>query len=148
MAVEGSTVIDFSPDGYLATAKAMAVAARRWFPERFAALEKTATSQQGAELENPIEKAVRIFSQPPIPDDWRQAFEEIKNETFCTKVSCTAIISTTTGTTRHHASSGPRPMPMASWRRVSTGRSAGQAGYTSNGQTIRCFCGNRNWTRC
>ena len=81
MAVEGSTVIDFSPDGYLATAKAMAVAARRWFPERFAALEKTATSQQGAELENPIEKAVRIFSQPPIPDDWRQAFEEIKNET-------------------------------------------------------------------
>ena len=59
MAVEGSTVIDFCPDGYLATAKAMAVAARRWFPERFAALEKTATS---AELESPIEKAVRIFS--------------------------------------------------------------------------------------
>ena len=74
-------MIDFCPDGYLATAKAMAVAARRWFPERFAALEKTATSLQGAELESPIEKAVRIFSQPPIPDDWRQAFEEIKNET-------------------------------------------------------------------
>ena len=71
-------MIDFCPDGYLATAKAMAVAAQRWFPERFAALEKTATS---AELESPIEKAVRIFSQPPIPDDWRQAFEEIKNET-------------------------------------------------------------------
>ena len=34
-----------------------------------------------AELESRIEKAVRIFSQPPIPDDWRQAFEEIKNET-------------------------------------------------------------------
>jgi hypothetical protein len=74
-------VIDFCPDGCLATAKAMAVAARRWFPERIAALEKTATSQQGAELESPVEKAVRIFSQPPMPDDWRQAFEEIKNET-------------------------------------------------------------------
>ena len=74
-------MIDFCPDGYLATAKAMAVAARRWFPERFAALEKTATSLQGAELESPIEKAARVFSQPPIPDDWRQAFEEIKNET-------------------------------------------------------------------
>ena len=72
-------MIDFCPDGYLATAKAMAVAAQRWFPERFAALEKTATS---AELESRIEKAVRIFSQPPIPDDWRQAFEEIKNETL------------------------------------------------------------------
>ena len=31
--------------------------------------------------ESPIEKAARVFSQPPIPDDWRQAFEEIKNET-------------------------------------------------------------------
>jgi hypothetical protein len=77
----GFTVIDFCPDGCLPTVKAIAAAARRWFAERFTTLEKTATSQQGAELESPIEKAVRVFSQPPIPDDWRQAFEEIKNET-------------------------------------------------------------------
>jgi len=74
-------VIDFGPDGYLATVKAIAAAARRWFADRFATLENAAVSQQGRELESPIEKAVRIFSQPPIPDDLRKAFEEIKNET-------------------------------------------------------------------
>lgn len=72
-------MIDFCPDGYLATAQAITDAARCWFPERFAAPEKTATSQQEVELEGPIERAVRIFSQPLIPDDWRQAFEATVN---------------------------------------------------------------------
>ena len=74
-------MIDFCPDGYLPILKAVATAARYWFAERFSKLENSTPSQQGTELESPIEKAVRIFSQPPIPDDWRQAFEEIKGET-------------------------------------------------------------------
>jgi hypothetical protein len=73
-------VIDFCPDGYLPILKAIATAARYWFAERFSKLENSTPSQQGTELESPIEKAVRIFSQPPIPDDWPQAFE-IKGET-------------------------------------------------------------------
>jgi len=71
----------FCPDGYITTVKAIAAAARRWFADWFTALEKATTLQPGTELESPIEKAVRIFSQPPIPDDWRQAFEEIKTKT-------------------------------------------------------------------
>ena len=74
-------MVDFCPDGYLRLSAAIATAARRWFAERLTTLEKTTTSQQGAELETPIEKAVRIFSQPLIPDGWRQALEEIMNET-------------------------------------------------------------------
>jgi hypothetical protein len=78
---KGFAVIDFCPDGYLSIQKAIVVAARCWFAERFMTLEKATTFEQEAELESSIEKAVRIFSQPPIPDGWRQASEEIKNET-------------------------------------------------------------------
>ena len=74
-------MVDFCPDGYLPLSAAIATAARRWFAERLTAFEKTATSQQGAKLETPIEKVVRIFSQPLIPDGWRQALEEIMKET-------------------------------------------------------------------
>ena len=79
--LEAPSVIDFCPDGYLPLLKAIATAARYWFAERFTKLENATPSQHGTELESPIEKAVRIFSEPPIPDDWRQAFDEIKNET-------------------------------------------------------------------
>ena len=110
--------------------------------------------RQETDLESPIEKVVRIFSQPLIPDDWRQALNEIMEETvhrlrsFCMKASCTATISRTMGATGYRANSGRRPKPMAVWSPVSIGRSAGQAGYRSNGQTIRCSYCNRNWTLC
>ena len=81
-------MVDFCPDGYLRLSAAIATAARRWFAERLTALEKTATSQQGAKLETPIEKAVRIFSQPLIPDGWRQALEETMKETVHRLEAC------------------------------------------------------------
>jgi hypothetical protein len=74
-------VIDFCPDGYLPALKVVAAAAQRWFAERFTQLENATVSQQETDSESSIEKAVRIFSQTPIPDDWRQVLEEIKNET-------------------------------------------------------------------
>jgi hypothetical protein len=74
-------VIDFCPDGYLPAPKGIAAAAQRWFGDRFSSLENATTLQKKVALETPIEKAVRIFPQPLIPDDWRQALEEIMNET-------------------------------------------------------------------
>jgi hypothetical protein len=74
-------VIDFCPDGYLPALKVIAAAAQRWFGQRFSSLENATTSHQEMALESHIERPVRIFSQPPIPDGCRQAFEEIKNET-------------------------------------------------------------------
>ncbi len=73
--------MDFCPDGYLPAPKGIAAAAQCWFAERFSSLENATTSQQEVASETPIEKAVRIFSQPLIPDDWRQALEEIMNGT-------------------------------------------------------------------
>ena len=145
-------MIDFCPDGYLPALKVVAAAAQRWFAERFTQLENATVSQQETDSESSIEKAVRIFSQPPIPDDWRQALEEIKNETvhrlriFCMKVSCTATISTRMDATRFRANSGLRPKPMASWSAVSIGHSAGQADCMSSAQIMRCSYCNRNWT--
>ncbi len=65
-------MIDFCPDGYVPVLEAIATAARHWFAEQFTPPEIAAASQQGTKLENPIEEAVRIFSQPPVPDTWQR----------------------------------------------------------------------------
>ena len=67
---------DFCPDGYLPTRDAVVRAAQRWFPDKFAALEPTATQQTQTEPENDLVAVVRILSQPPIPDALRQVFEK------------------------------------------------------------------------
>ena len=68
---------DFCPDGYLPTRDAVVRAAQSWFPDKFAALEPTAAPEKQTEPKNGLEAAVRIFSQPSIPDAWRHAFEEV-----------------------------------------------------------------------
>jgi hypothetical protein len=68
---------DFCPDGYLPTQDAVVRAVQSWFPDKIAALEPTAAQTQTAP-KNDLQAAVRIFSQPPIPDAWRHVFEEVR----------------------------------------------------------------------
>ena len=72
---------DFCPDGYLPTQEAVLRAAQSWFPDKIAALEPAAAPQTQTEPKNDLEAAVRIFSQPHVPDAWQQAFEEIASQT-------------------------------------------------------------------
>ncbi len=74
-------MIDFCPDGYVPMLKAIATAAQHWFAQQFTALEDAKPSQEEMKPESPIEKAVRIFSEPPVPHEWRQPFEEIAIQT-------------------------------------------------------------------
>jgi hypothetical protein len=69
---------DFRPDGYLPTQDAVVRAAQHWFADKFAALEPVAASETQTEQRNDLEAAVRVLSQPPIPDGWRHVFEEIR----------------------------------------------------------------------
>jgi hypothetical protein len=69
---------DFCPDGYLPTRDSVLRAAQSWFPDKIAALEPAAAGQTQTEPKNDLEAAVRIFSQPSIPDEWRNIFEEIR----------------------------------------------------------------------
>jgi hypothetical protein len=75
-------VSDFCPDGYLPTPTAIARAAERWFPDKFAALETVAAPESQTKPDNNLDAAVRAFSQPHIPDAWRYAFEEIASLTL------------------------------------------------------------------
>jgi hypothetical protein len=77
-------VSDFCPDGYVPTQEAIVRAAKYWFPERFAALERAAARQQSeTKPDNSFEALARALSQPPgIPDAWRPAFEDIASETM------------------------------------------------------------------
>jgi hypothetical protein len=67
---------DFCPDGYLPTRDAVVRVAQSWFPDKFSLLEPTAARETQTEPKNDLEAAVRIFSQPPIPDALRHVFEE------------------------------------------------------------------------
>jgi hypothetical protein len=72
----------FCPDGYVPAQEAIVRAAKYWFPERFAALERAAAPQSETKPDNSFEALARALSQPPgIPDAWRPAFEDIASET-------------------------------------------------------------------
>ena len=72
---------DFCPDGYVPTLEAIARAAKRWFADRLNEPEIPITPQPSTKPESHIEEAVRAFSQPQIPRVWRDAFENIANQT-------------------------------------------------------------------
>src|SRR5262249_38090422 len=73
---------DFCPDGYLPTQEAIIRVAECWFPDKIAAFEiAAAPDSQTKPDNNNFDAAVRAFSQPPIPDAWRHAFEEIASQT-------------------------------------------------------------------
>ena len=72
----------FCPDGYVPAQEAIVRAAKYWFPERIAALERAAAPQSETKPDNSFEALARALSQPPgIPDAWRPAFEEIASQT-------------------------------------------------------------------
>ena len=72
---------DFCPEGYVPTPKAIARAAERWFYDDFDHLQSAVGSESGAKLERDIDVVVRAFSQPLLPDAWRDAFQKIVNQT-------------------------------------------------------------------
>jgi hypothetical protein len=74
-------VSDFCPDGYLPTRKAIVIAAKWWFPDKFAALQSAAAPESPAKPDNNLDAAVRAFSQPQVPDAWVHAFEDIASPT-------------------------------------------------------------------
>jgi hypothetical protein len=79
--MEISSMPDFCPDGYVSTPDAIATAAAHWFPEQINALEMSSWSQPGSKPENPIDAAVRAFSQPQVPEGLVHAFSEIADPT-------------------------------------------------------------------
>jgi hypothetical protein len=73
---------DFCPEGYVPTPKAVARAAERWFYDDFDHLQSAVGSELGAKFDGDIDVAVRAaFSQSPIPDAWRDAFQKIASQT-------------------------------------------------------------------
>jgi hypothetical protein len=66
-------VPEFCPNGYVPTQAAIATAVARWFPEKVQGLE-TAIEEARAERkpEGHIEQAVRAFSGPRFPEEFRQ----------------------------------------------------------------------------
>jgi hypothetical protein len=76
-------MIDFCPDGYVPTPEAIVRAAKYWFPERCAALERAASPQSETQPDNSSEALARALSQPPgIPDALRHEFLDIVNPTI------------------------------------------------------------------
>ena len=71
----------FCPDGYLPTPEAVARAAECWFTHQFAALKPVSDPRRQTRQDNSIDVAVRVFSQPQVPEAWRHAFEQIANQT-------------------------------------------------------------------
>jgi hypothetical protein len=63
---------EFCLDGYETTRNGIATAAQRWFAEQFETLKKTTASESEAKPQDPIEQAVRAFSWPQVPEEWRQ----------------------------------------------------------------------------
>jgi hypothetical protein len=71
-------VPEFCPEGYVSTQQAIARAAERWFAEQFHKLEKAMELQAERKPEGHIEQAVRAFSGPEYPEEFRQiAFETV-----------------------------------------------------------------------
>jgi hypothetical protein len=64
---------DFCPDGYAPLQHAVFIAAKLWLPEKVASLETLATDDPSVH--------VRSLSYPQLPEDFRQAFEEIAGPT-------------------------------------------------------------------
>jgi hypothetical protein len=81
----------FCPDGYVRTQVAIARAAECWFPERFAALEKSFVALESAvapqaKSDSSLDAVVRAFSHGPIPaawqdGTWRHEFEDLWSQT-------------------------------------------------------------------
>jgi hypothetical protein len=65
-------VPEFCPDGYIPILQAIARAAERWFAEQTHKFEKAMQSQAEREPEGHIEQAVRAFSGPQYPEEFRQ----------------------------------------------------------------------------
>jgi hypothetical protein len=61
----------FCPDGYVSTQQAIARAAKRWFAEQFHELEKARESQTETQPDSHIAQAVRAFSSPEYPEEFR-----------------------------------------------------------------------------
>jgi hypothetical protein len=67
-------MIDFCLDGYVSPQEAVLLAAKFWFPENVASLEAAA-------IDNPSSQLVHSLVYPQLPEDLRQAFEEIAGPT-------------------------------------------------------------------
>ncbi len=72
---------DFCPDGYVRSQDAIVRAAKSWFPDKIAALESATAPESQTKPDNNFDAVVRALSQPPIPDAWRHAFEDIAGHT-------------------------------------------------------------------
>src|SRR5262245_29160514 len=83
----------FCPDGYVPVQEAIVRAAEYWFPEGFAALEKSLAAlersgapQSEAKPGSNLDAVVRAFSQRQIPagwqdDAWRAEFADLWSQT-------------------------------------------------------------------
>jgi hypothetical protein len=72
LVTKGHAVPEFCPDGYVSTQQAIATAAERWFVEQVQKLKKAMQSQPERKPEGHIEQAVRAFSGPEFPEEFRQ----------------------------------------------------------------------------
>jgi hypothetical protein len=73
---------DFCPDGYLPIQEAVAEAAETWFRDKFTAIETATSPRQQTDSNDPIDVAVRVFSQPQFPDQLQREFKEIAFQTY------------------------------------------------------------------
>jgi hypothetical protein len=78
---KGHAMSDFCPDGYVRSQDAIVRAAESWFPDKIAALESATAPESQTKPDNNFDAVVRALSQPPIPDAWRHAFEDIAGHT-------------------------------------------------------------------
>ena len=72
---------DFCPDGYVPPYVAVLMAAESWLPDKIAALESAAKPQAETKPDTSLDAAVRAFSQPFIPEQVAEGFQEIASQT-------------------------------------------------------------------
>jgi hypothetical protein len=73
-------VSDFCPDGYVPSQDAMFRAAKFWFPEQMAALERATESQSETKPNDGVEAAARACSPPQVPQTFQLEFQDIVNQ--------------------------------------------------------------------